>query len=826
MADLQTNGCSGAALVFRCPFDGCSGNSGWRGSQALLKHMERIHLQSGSVPSAEWLRDMRRWICGRCNRLIPLGRKCRGCGLSAQGESPPQKRGRSSSPSPEATAAIDQHFSLLDSAPSPWVPPRHPSVAAPSLESVLTSRVPTMRHIPKAARIPCAEAFTAALEAFAQTPDLSTSFLVLAFPKLVLRAIPRGGRKHQKQAAKLVFARLQQWRTGQFHQLLTLGSPVPARTRRAEPPAEPDSISPSLRRAVVQAAADGALSKAARLLFNGSTPSADAHAALQALHPAADPVEPGTRPAGDLLDIARSSVLRAALSFPPGSGAGPSGFRPMFLRELLQCGPSTVQDNLLDSLTKLVNLLANGHAPLSLAPHFAGARLMGLGKPAGGVRPIAVGETLRRLVGKCILAVQGPVLATLLAPRQVGVGVPSACELIVHSVREWHEQNTGEQALVFLDFRNAFNSLKRSRFLPEVRSRAPALSAWADWCYCTPSPLYTDQGIISSAEGVQQGDPLGPSLFAIGTLSVVELAHGLVEWGVWYLDDGTLAGTPSQLSHAIASIGPLLQSLGLELNCSKTLVWGDSARFPPDSILTRFSHVPLSSGMRVLGSYVGPDDRLGEFCSKRVSDLERFSERLGQLDCPQTGLLILRSCLGACKLSYASRTIPFALLDSMLSACSHIIRESLCSLLGKSLDDLAWLQSCLPLAKGGMGIQDPFTVGSVAFLSGSLCFALSAHTVGWDRSTALPIGFLDACVRVQSLLGGQSEVLSRWMASGAIGLLAPSEAAELSSQHTWSAQVSEHAVAAWDAMAPPRERFRRECQSPAPCPGVSICASL
>ena len=108
----------------------------------------------------------------------------------------------------------------------------------------------------------------------------------------------------------------------------------------------------------------------------------------------------------------------------------------------------------------------------------------------------------------------------------------------MHSVREWFQCNDGRRVLVLLDFVNAFNSLKRSRFLPEIRRRTPALAPWADWCYCTPTPLYTTQGVILSEEGVQQGDPLGPALFAIGTLPVVELAHSLVEWGSWFLDDG------------------------------------------------------------------------------------------------------------------------------------------------------------------------------------------------------------------------------------------------------------------------------------------------
>ena len=55
----------------------------------------------------------------------------------------------------------------------------------------------------------------------------------------------------------------------------------------------------------------------------------------------------------------------------------------------------------LSGLTAVVNLLAFGEAPAFLQPVLAGGVSIALAKAKGGVRPLACGDPLRRLVGKC-----------------------------------------------------------------------------------------------------------------------------------------------------------------------------------------------------------------------------------------------------------------------------------------------------------------------------------------------------------------------------------------------------------------------------------------
>ena len=76
----------------------------------------------------------------------------------------------------------------------------------------------------------------------------------------------------------------------------------------------------------------------------------------------------------------------------------------------------------LEQLTGMVQLLARGDAPEELAPYLAGAKLFGAEKKDGGIRPIAVGESLRRLTAKTLCQATRDEVRALMWPLQTGCG--------------------------------------------------------------------------------------------------------------------------------------------------------------------------------------------------------------------------------------------------------------------------------------------------------------------------------------------------------------------------------------------------------------------
>ena len=103
----------------------------------------------------------------------------------------------------------------------------------------------------------------------------------------------------------------------------------------------------------------------------------------------------------------------------------------------------------------------------------------------------------------------------LLAPLQLGYGSPLGCEAAVHAARLYLSNSPADHVMLKLDFSNAFNCLRRDRMLAAVKDLVSELYSFIISAYGIPSHLFCGEHLIESAEGVQQGDPLGPLLFCL-----------------------------------------------------------------------------------------------------------------------------------------------------------------------------------------------------------------------------------------------------------------------------------------------------------------------
>jgi hypothetical protein len=113
------------------------------------------------------------------------------------------------------------------------------------------------------------------------------------------------------------------------------------------------------------------------------------------------------------------------------------------------------------------------------APYFFGGSLIALKKKDGGIRPIAVGETLRRLAAKLILKLKE--LNFPFSPYQFGIKTKQGSEIIAHNLRRIYESSQlnpklwVDKAVLKVDISNAFNNISRSAFSSIVEYCLPSL---------------------------------------------------------------------------------------------------------------------------------------------------------------------------------------------------------------------------------------------------------------------------------------------------------------------------------------------------------------
>ena len=107
------------------------------------------------------------------------------------------------------------------------------------------------------------------------------------------------------------------------------------------------------------------------------------------------------------------------------------------------------------------------------------------------------------------------------------------------------------------------------------------MASWLECCYGSqppPPPLPGKLYTMLSCCGVQQGDPLGPLGFALALHPIIEKVIRSVPGlliNTWYLDDGTLCGSATDLLMMGPSVvQPLTSALPSKLLRLKALSVG------------------------------------------------------------------------------------------------------------------------------------------------------------------------------------------------------------------------------------------------------------
>ncbi len=664
------------------------------------------------------------------------------------------------------------------------------------------THVPVLAHIPRGARWQVRDAMSYLLADFARATTERASekalHLVLTFTKCVLAAPlthRRGIVSPGSSLSAVVKARCEDWIAGAYGALWR-NAIKSAKFRSGTRLTKTEQHSHNVKRAI-RLAKEGAYSRAAQCLGSSGVHEASPKV-IQTLidkHPQEVPPTDGdfefptelpNLPMHKRFD--EDDVLKAVKSFPKASAAGGSGFSPTHLLEMLRVPDGRGSQSMISSLTKAVNLLASGTASTAMAPWLCAAPITPLRKRDDGVRPIAVGETLRRLVGKLWMARVKDRAIEHLTASQVGVGVRSGCEALVHATQLAVDQlkDSNRFGVLQLDLANAFNLVSRRAFLRVVRKHFPDMYKWIEYMYGGEEPwLWFGARKWRSATGVQQGDPLGPLLFALALGELLEdFKPKLDAWNKelggdalvlrsFYCDDGVFVGDHILLQRTLAYFGSEhAKSYGLHLRVDKCQVWWPTA--PPLDV--RAKYPPGEQGVkqvwttatRLLQAPIGLEDGARQLVCEDVREAEEVVKKAADLEDAHVAFFLLRKCFGVCKMAYLLRTVPTAATLMGSTEYDGIIESTLRRVLGGYLPHQTFRELQLPIhtrkPSFGVGLSSAASTAPGAYVSArtathDLVQALILRT-GMDTSVIGDESVRKAHEVLQEKAAGQVEPLA------------------------------------------------------------------
>ena len=304
------------------------------------------------------------------------------------------------------------------------------------------------------------------------------------------------------------------------------------------------------------------------------------------------------------------------------------------------------------------------------------ARLVGLPKSNGGVRPIAISNVWMKLMGTIALQRDG------IKPsrRQYAVGRKDGCLQIIHEIRDELQKLNADIAddqyvVVKFDAQNAFNALRRKHLRACIATHSVTTRQYFRLCYEESSTLAVfgpqEYKKLMMEDGVRQGDSTSSYLFCIGVDGPLEelVRKGYRCW--MYCDDLTVIVKRSEAEAAVTVVAEEFAKIGLKINEEKTEI------FDP--------FVPRSEPFIVLGIDLA---NTTTFFEDKIAKAKVYFDTVDALPLhPQLKTVLLRLC-GAPKLIYLLKGMAPQFTETIAETFDDMVLSSLAKAIGVSVNEL------------------------------------------------------------------------------------------------------------------------------------------
>ena len=402
-------------------------------------------------------------------------------------------------------------------------------------------------------------------------------------------------------------------------------------------------------------------------------------------------------------------MVRQAALRTKGSG-GPCGVDANGFRRILACKSfKQSSTKLCEAIARMTRTLCTTYIdPATIEPLVA-SRLIPLDKGEGAVRPIGVGEVIRRIIGKCVMNVAKGDVVEASGSLQLCAGQKAGSEAAIHAMHTVFEADDTDAALL-IDASNAFNALNRATALHNIRVLCPVIAVYAINTYRKSARLFITGGKeILSAEGTTQGDPLAMGLYALSVQPLItSLGVASSTKQCWFADDACGAGSILEIKKWWDALNTLGPGFGYFPNAQKC--WIISKADKEASVKEVFKDTAVNvtvQGQKHLGAVIGSREYLEKYVSEKVTNWVSEVTKLAEFALSQPQACYAAYTFGLKhRWTYFLRTLPDIqdLLEPLENAISKVLIPAITEHRSSQLDrDIL----ALPVRLGGLGMTNP-----------------------------------------------------------------------------------------------------------------------
>ena len=400
--------------------------------------------------------------------------------------------------------------------------------------------------------------------------------LTIMFPLLLQKP---SAKSKTADHIKYLDRRLTYWREGRLVELISEGTAIQNRMSQKKKKPKPASSEQRFIRLMEEGKISAALRCIGSLQCGVHQITPEVLAQLHEKHPAPREIKPESLIQGEpravenviYENIDADAIYQAAKKV--NGAAGPSGAdSDMWKRLLCSKQHKKKPAELCQAVADLAKKLNRERIPASHLQSFVAGRLIPLDKDPG-IRPIGIGEVLRRIISSATVTLLKPDLIAVTAPLQTCAGLRGGIEAAIHAMRRMFEDEETE-AILLVDASNAFNALNRKAALHNIQYTCPELSTFLHNLYQGEAELFlpNSEEIIYSREGTTQGGPESMAFYAVSTTSLLKSKHADSAKRVFYADDGNGVSKLIKLSEWWKELQVIGPPLGYDPNPSKSIL--------------------------------------------------------------------------------------------------------------------------------------------------------------------------------------------------------------------------------------------------------------